>query len=195
MNKRACILLACILSGVAPAFAADAPGGGVAWDALEPSVQELLAGQKDRWDALPPERQQFMTDGAAALAVDERDRSCRRARALQHLAQASARGARAHARALEAVPRAHARATGSAARGLPQVPGTAARAARDAARPLASDVGRGTTPRDPASTGLEARHRSTSGPARLAEDSHPARARGRIFPRCRMPRSSAPMTG
>jgi hypothetical protein len=64
MSRLACILLAGILYGIALAFAEDAPGGGVAWGELEPSVQELLGAQKDRWHILPPERQRFMAVGA-----------------------------------------------------------------------------------------------------------------------------------
>ena len=46
MNKLAPILVAWLLIGALPAFAAEQAGTGVTWESLDESTQDLLAGQK-----------------------------------------------------------------------------------------------------------------------------------------------------
>ena len=57
MNKLPWILVAWLMLGSA-SVAAQAAGAetGVAWESLDETTQELLAGQKAQWNTLPPAR-------------------------------------------------------------------------------------------------------------------------------------------
>ena len=81
MNKLARILVAWLLIGALPAFAAEQAGTGITWESLDESTQDLLAGQKERWNSLPPERQRAMADGAERwLSMNDADRAQARER-------------------------------------------------------------------------------------------------------------------
>ena len=195
MNKLACILMAWLLLGALPVLAAERAETGVAWESLDESTQDLLAGQKERWNSLPPERQRAMADGAERwLSMNDSDRVLARER-WNEVARPPARGTRAAARALEAVPQPDARATRGLARKLSSLHGASSPTARHPARALATDVARGAAPRDPAPTRPEARHdRQEALPALLRTRIRRTTVGG-LFPRCPMRRSSARMTG
>ena len=157
-------------------------------------TQDLLAGQKERWNALPPERQRAMADGAERwLSMNDADRTRRASAGRSGASLTPAERERLRERwkrFRELTPE----QKDSPARKLPALHVAAARTARRAARALAADDARGTAPRDPAPPRPEPA-RVDKRPCPPAEDSHPARGRGRIFPRCRTHRSSARMTG
>ena len=81
MNKLALVLVAWLLLGAPPALAETQAETGVAWESLDESTQDLLAGQKERWSSLPPERQRAMADGAERwLSMNDSDRAQARER-------------------------------------------------------------------------------------------------------------------
>ena len=195
MNKLACMLVAWLLFGALPVLAAERAETGIAWESLDESTQDLLAGQKERWDSLPPERQRAMADGAERwLSMNDTDRVQARERWKKWRGLPPGERERMRKR-WKQFRNLTPEQTGSPARKLPALHVAAARTARRPARALAADVARGTAPRDPAPTRPEARHdRQAALPALLRTRIRRTTVGG-LFPRCPMRRSSARMTG